>query len=67
LSVEAIRRLRGKFAKGPPLSLAQFKSQVREQYFMLVLDQDAALAAIPTLLRDAKAPARKACLFSRRC
>ncbi len=51
---EAIRRLRGKFVEGPPLSVAEFKSLVRDQYFMLLLDQDSALAAIPTLLRDSK-------------
>jgi len=56
---EAIRRLRGKFAEGPPLTLAQFKSLVRDQYFMLLLDQEATLAAIPTLLRNHRGNGRK--------
>ena len=32
------------------LTLAQFKAMVREQFFMLLIDQEAALAAIPALL-----------------
>jgi hypothetical protein len=32
------------------VSLAEFKQTVREQYFSLVLDKDAALAAIPKML-----------------
>jgi hypothetical protein len=34
------------------LTLAEFKMLVREQFFMLLLDQEGALAAIPKLLRD---------------
>ena len=30
--------------------LAEFKGLLREQYFMLLIDEDAALAAIPDLL-----------------
>jgi hypothetical protein len=56
---EAIRRLRGKFAEGSPLSLAQFKALVREQYFMLLLEPEAALAAIPTLLREYRGDRRQ--------
>ena len=37
---------------GARLTLAQFKTLVREQFFMLLLDQEAALAAIPKLLPD---------------
>lgn len=50
-SLEALRRVR-RNDHGPRLTLAQFKTMVREQFFMLLLDQDAALAAIPKLLRD---------------
>jgi uncharacterized protein DUF3141 len=55
---EAIRRLRGKFAEGSPLSVAQFKNLVREQYFMLLLQPEAALAAIPTLLSECRGDRR---------
>jgi hypothetical protein len=46
----AIRRLRLAQDGMPRLTLAQFKILVREQYFMLLLDADATLAAIPNLL-----------------
>jgi len=48
-SLEALRRVR-RSDSGPRLTVAQFKAMVREQFFMLLLDQDAALAAIPKLL-----------------
>ena len=48
-SLEALRRVR-RIDSGPRLTVAQFKAMVREQFFMLLLDQDAALAAIPKLL-----------------
>ena len=50
-SLEALRRVR-RNDSGTRLTLAQFKAMVREQFFMLLLDQDAALAAIPKLLPD---------------
>ena len=34
------------------LTLPEFKMLVREQFFMLLLDQEAALAAIPKLLPE---------------
>jgi len=34
------------------VTLAEFKMLVREQFFMLLLDRDAALAVIPGLLPD---------------
>lgn len=37
-------------ADAPRMTLAEFKAMVREQYFMLLIDQEAALAAIPALL-----------------
>ena len=48
-SLEALRRIRSTDA-GARLTIAQFKMMVREQFFMLLLDQEAALAAIPKLL-----------------
>jgi pimeloyl-ACP methyl ester carboxylesterase len=50
-SLEALRRLR-RNDRGQRLTLAQFKMMVREQFFMLLLDQDATLAAIPKLLPE---------------
>jgi hypothetical protein len=50
-SLEALRRLR-KIDSGPRLTVAQFKKTVREQFFMLLLDPEAALAAIPKLLPE---------------
>ncbi|MBI5264034.1 MAG: DUF3141 domain-containing protein [Bradyrhizobium sp.] len=54
---EAIRRIRTAGLDGdtlPPelatMSLAEFKALVREQFFMLLIDRAAALAAIPALL-----------------
>jgi hypothetical protein len=48
-SLEALRRAR-RSDSGPRMTVAEFKAMVREQFFMLLLDQDAALAAIPKLL-----------------
>jgi hypothetical protein len=50
-SLEALRRVRMNDS-GQRLTLAQFKMLVREQFFMLLLDQDASLAAIPKLLPE---------------
>jgi hypothetical protein len=46
---EAIRRIR---EANSTISLADFKAMVREQFLMLVIDADAALAAIPAMLPD---------------
>jgi hypothetical protein len=46
---EAIRRIR---EANSTISLADFKAMVREQFLMLVIDSDAALAAIPAMLPD---------------
>jgi hypothetical protein len=46
---EMIRRIRQAHAE-KALSLAEFKKTVREQFFMLLIDEDAAVAAIPALL-----------------
>jgi hypothetical protein len=56
-SLEALRRVRADDS-GPRLSLAEFKALVREQFFMLLLDQEASLAAIPKML-PANAEARR--------
>ncbi|WEK52657.1 MAG: DUF3141 domain-containing protein [Candidatus Kaistia colombiensis] len=48
-NLEALRNLRRRDA-GSRLTLAQFKLLVREQFYMLLLEPEAALAAIPKLL-----------------
>jgi hypothetical protein len=48
-SLEALRRLR-QADESARITLAEFKMLVREQFFMLLLDRDAALATIPKLL-----------------
>lgn len=49
-SLEALRHVRQDTAA--TMTLAEFKILVREQFFMLLLDQDGALSAIPKLLPD---------------
>ena len=44
---ESVRRIRREQDQMPALPLAAFKALVREQFYMLLIDQDAALAAIP--------------------
>jgi pimeloyl-ACP methyl ester carboxylesterase len=44
---ETVRRLRSRYGDMP---LSEFKTLVREQFFMLLIDEKAALAAIPSLL-----------------
>jgi pimeloyl-ACP methyl ester carboxylesterase len=48
-SVEALRQVRRDHT-GARLTLPEFKALVREQFFMLLLDPEGALAAIPKLL-----------------
>ena len=50
-SLEALRSMRRQDADAR-MTLAVFKMLVREQFFMLLLDREAALAAIPKLLPD---------------
>ncbi|KFC75413.1 Poly(3-hydroxyalkanoate) synthetase [Bosea sp. LC85] len=50
-----LRRLHGKHHKLDGMTLQQFKLNVREQFFMLRFDREAAVAAIATALR-AEAP-----------
>ena len=58
-SLEALRRLR-QTDEASRITLAEFKMLVREQFFMLLLDREAALAAIPGLLPDNKDERRRA-------
>lgn len=51
-----LRRIRGQFGQ---VSLAQFKSLLREQFFMLQIDEQAALAALPKMLPKDEARRRK--------
>jgi pimeloyl-ACP methyl ester carboxylesterase len=44
---ETLRRLRQRY---DDVSLSDFKALVREQYFMLLIDEEASLAAIPSML-----------------
>jgi hypothetical protein len=46
----ALKRLRAVEDDKPRLTLSEFKTLIREQYFMLLIDQAATLAAIPRLL-----------------
>jgi hypothetical protein len=47
---ETVRQIRRAGRDLPSLSIADFKAMLREQYFMLLLDQEAAIAAIPAML-----------------
>jgi hypothetical protein len=58
-SLEALRRLR-QADESARVTLAEFKMLVREQFFMLLLDREAALAAIPGLLPESMDERRKA-------
>jgi Protein of unknown function (DUF3141) len=58
-SLEALRRAKGSDG-GPRMTVAEFKAMVREQFFMLLLDRDAALAAIPKLLPKSEEKRRAA-------
>ena len=50
----------------PRLTLSEFKALVREQYYMLLIDQEATLAAIPDLLPRDREVRRKAFAALRR-
>ena len=47
---ETVRRIRRTQKIVPSLPLPAFKSLVREQFFMLLIDREACLAALPTLV-----------------
>jgi hypothetical protein len=57
--LQALRRIRLTDDEGPRLTLSQFKAMAREQFFLLLLDQEAALAAIPKLLPEDRELRRK--------
>ena len=57
---EAVRQIRRRQKDFSALPLADFKSMVREQYFMLLFDRAAAIAAIPALLPAESEPRSKA-------
>ncbi len=46
---EAVRRIRQAFNDAP---LSEFKAAVREQFYLLLIDTEAGLAAIPSMLPD---------------
>jgi len=50
-SLEALRRMRRE-DEASRLTLAEFKMLVREQFFMLILDPEASLAAMPKMLPE---------------
>src|SRR5262249_52451308 len=54
---EAIRRIRAAHASQ---SLAEFKAMVRHQFFMLLVDEKAAIASLPALLPEDADVRRKA-------
>jgi len=58
-SLEALRRLR-QADESARVTLAEFKMLVREQFFMLLLEREATLAAIPRLLPESMDERRKA-------
>lgn len=47
---EVIRRIRAE--QDEPLPLSEFKEVLRDQFFMILLDEGQAVAAIPTMLAD---------------
>jgi hypothetical protein len=47
---ETVRKVRHAGQDLPAVPIMDFKKLVREQYFMLLIDQDAAVAAIPAML-----------------
>jgi len=47
---EMVRRIRRSQSGMPQLPLADFKALVREQYLMLLIDPDASVASIPSML-----------------
>jgi hypothetical protein len=59
-SFETIRRIRTAENSKSDLTLSEFKALVRRQYFILLIDQDSALTAIPAMLRGDANDRRKA-------
>ncbi|MBB3316792.1 pimeloyl-ACP methyl ester carboxylesterase [Rhizobium sp. BK181] len=59
----AIRRMRNAEDGMPAMTLAEFKALIRDQFLMLVIDEEAAVSAIPRLL-PAEADVRREALSS---
>jgi hypothetical protein len=57
---EIVRRLRHDPNLAPSVSLAEFKALLREQFYLLLIDQEAALQAIPTMLPEDAATRQQA-------
>lgn len=57
---EIVRRLRHDPNLAPSVSLAEFKALLREQFYLLLIDQEAALRAIPTMLPEDAAARQQA-------
>lgn len=57
---EIVRRLRHDPNLAPSVSLAEFKALLREQFYLLLIDQEAALRAIPTMLPEDAATRQQA-------
>lgn len=57
---EAVRRIRRAHPEARQLSLAEFKSVLRDQFYMLLIDEETALAAIPGLLPESTETRRAA-------
>jgi hypothetical protein len=55
--LEALRRLRGDNRR---MTLSEFKALVREQFFLLLLDEEAALTSIPKMLPESIDERRRA-------
>jgi hypothetical protein len=49
---EIVRRIRREHEGARTLPLPQFKALLRDQFYMLLIDQDSALAAIPRMLPE---------------
>ena len=57
---EIVRRIRRELPGSAVLPLPEFKALVRDQFYMLLIDEDAALAAISKMLPDDSATRRQA-------
>ena len=57
---EIVRRIRRELHESAVLPLPEFKTLVREQFYMLLIDEGAALAAIPKMLPDDAGARRQA-------
>ncbi|MGB8526512.1 MAG: DUF3141 domain-containing protein [Rhodoplanes sp.] len=57
---EAVRRIRREQKDLPAVPLAEFKALVRDQFYMLLIDQETAMAALPALLPEDMDIRRKA-------